>query len=221
MTKEGDRGAPSLASGTLANILGAVLPLFAALISVPIVLREYGPERYGIIAMVQLVLAHTGLLDFGLGRATTRYVAQHLRFRRPRHAALTLWTTAILSLGVGSIAGGALALLVRLDGAHLFKISPALRGEMLIALYAISAMIPLTTLTGAFIGGLEGRRKFALLNGIQSPLLVVGQLVPFMMLPFGTNAGLAVVGIAATRLVVLVAVMIACRRYLPLGVIRR
>src|SRR5439155_3756286 len=89
------------------------------------------------------------------------------------------------------------------------------------ALYAISAMIPLTTLTGAFIGGLEGRRKFALLNGIQSPLLVVGQLMPLVMLPFGINAGLAVVGTAATRLIVLVAVMIACRRYLPLGVIRR
>jgi len=91
---------------------------------------------------------------------------------------------------------------------------------MLTALYAIAAMIPMATLTGALTGGIEGKRKFGVINAIQTPLLVLGQVAPLVTLRFGADAGLAVIGIAITRLMLLVAVTVACMNYFPWGLLR-
>src|SRR5687768_18047500 len=51
------------------------LPALTALFLVPVTVRALGPERFGLLALAWAVAEGSGMFDFGLGRATVRFVA--------------------------------------------------------------------------------------------------------------------------------------------------
>ena len=63
---------------TVLNFFGLVVPLAVGFVSIPMVVRALGNERFGILALVWVVFGYFGLFDLGLGRTTTRYVADCL-----------------------------------------------------------------------------------------------------------------------------------------------
>ena len=63
---------------TVLNLVGLVVPLAVGFVTIPMVVRALGNERFGILALVWVVLGYFGLFDLGLGRTTTRYVADCL-----------------------------------------------------------------------------------------------------------------------------------------------
>ena len=60
------------------NLLGQGLPLVVGLFTIPWLLRYLGVERFGVLSITWAVLGYVGQFDLGLGRATTRYVADSL-----------------------------------------------------------------------------------------------------------------------------------------------
>ena len=64
-----------LARNTLINLLGLGLPLAAAVVAIPPIVDGLGPERFGILGLIWVFAAWLGLLDLGLGRATTHFAA--------------------------------------------------------------------------------------------------------------------------------------------------
>ena len=59
-------GGHLLARNTLLNIAGEAAPLLLGLISIPIVVRELGADRYGVLALSYLVVGYLSLFDLGL-----------------------------------------------------------------------------------------------------------------------------------------------------------
>jgi O-antigen/teichoic acid export membrane protein len=57
---------------------GLGLPLLVALLAIPPLLHTLGPERFGLLSLAWTLTAMSGLFDLGLGRATTRLVADQL-----------------------------------------------------------------------------------------------------------------------------------------------
>ena len=72
---------------TVLNLVGLVVPLAVGFVTIPMVVRALGNERFGILALVWVVFGYFGLFDLGLGRTTTRYVADCLGRNEPRQAA--------------------------------------------------------------------------------------------------------------------------------------
>src|SRR6266404_1609044 len=60
------------------NLTAQVLPLVVALAAMPFIVRGLGPERFGVLSIVWAVLGSFTLLDLGLGRSTTKFVAECL-----------------------------------------------------------------------------------------------------------------------------------------------
>ena len=65
-----------MVKNALLNLLGAALPLLVGILTIPYVVRGLGMERFGILSLAWVILGYFALFDFGLGRATTKFVAE-------------------------------------------------------------------------------------------------------------------------------------------------
>src|SRR5690606_31513931 len=65
-----------LARNALLNLVGLGAPILVAVAAIPAVVRGLGEERFGILAIAWMVIAYLG--ELGVGRATTKFVAEAL-----------------------------------------------------------------------------------------------------------------------------------------------
>ena len=76
----------------------------------PVLIHRLGTTAYGLYALIVAMVGYLGLLDFGLGIATVKYVSEHLA-RRDRAAVERAVGTALTAyLAIGFAGGSAIAL---------------------------------------------------------------------------------------------------------------
>jgi len=75
------------------NLLGQVLPLIVALVTMPLIVRGLGPERFGVLSIVWAVLGSMILFDLGLSRSTTKFVAECLGRGEEEKFPSLFWTS--------------------------------------------------------------------------------------------------------------------------------
>src|SRR5262245_26882133 len=85
---------------TLWNLAGQAVPLLVALLAMPPVVRQLGNQRFGVLALIWAVLGYFSLFDLGLGRATTKYVAQLLD-RDPGATGPVITGALLVQVGMG------------------------------------------------------------------------------------------------------------------------
>lgn len=174
----------AIAHNTILNLAGQALPLLAGVITVPVILRGLGIERFGLLALCWGVLGYFGMFDLGLGKATTRAVAEVLgRGELQRLPALA--GTCLLSHTVVGILGGlAMSGLTPLMATRILKISPALVPEARTSLLILSAAVPVVVSSAALRGILEAGQRFALVNWVKAPSTALVFLIPAMATQF-------------------------------------
>jgi O-antigen/teichoic acid export membrane protein len=80
----------------LQNLAGSGLPMAVAFFTIPVLIRELGTERFGLLALIWASVGYFGLLDLGLGRSLTQ---QHSRARARGHQEMVAplsWTSLVL-----------------------------------------------------------------------------------------------------------------------------
>lgn len=202
-----------LARNTLLNLLGLGLPLLVAVAAMPAVVAGLGAARFGILALVWVVLGYVALLDLGLGRATTRFAADALTRNDVRAVAASVRVAAATQLGVGLLSAGALTLAVPWLVERVLRAPPELVSEARASFYWLAAVTPALLLTNTFRGLLEAKQRFDLVNAVRLPLstgnfllplagALLGWSLPFIvaLLMLARVAGLAVYAGMAVRL---------------------
>ncbi len=191
--------APSLLqSGALSLITGAA-PLVVALVALPILTRQLGTERLGLLALAWAWLGYAALLDFGLGRALTRLVAASdagESFEAPIGAFVA--TAHFLLTLVGGVVGIIGASVAPWYVTHVLRVSPALQRDAVLSAIVFALAVPLITGASVPRAVLEARQRFRDVNLVRLPVSVATFAVPLILLPF--TASLTV--IAATLAVV-------------------
>ena len=167
----------SLARNTVYNLLGAGVPIVLSLVTVPLYLRFIGEARYGVLAIVWLLLGYFGSFDLGLSRAAANLIA---RLPAQDHAerVQVFWSVCVLNAVLGIVVG---AVFYEVGGAILgswFQVSRPLHAEVIAALPWIAAAVPVATVTAALTGVLEGLQRFRTVNAIQSFGTVLFQVAP-------------------------------------------
>ena len=171
---------PRIARSTLINLAGAAVPAALLLITVPIYLHLIGEARYGILAIVWLLLGYFGVFDLGFGRAVAnRIAALHDATAEERQG--IFWTGLAISAVTGLIGGAILYLLGDWLFAHVFHISGSLRIEAENAMPWLALALPLAIIISLLAGALEGRQAFLALNGAQIFGTVLYQLFPLVV----------------------------------------
>ena len=189
----------SIVRHTWYNLAGACVPILVSLVAVPLYLERIGASRYGVLAIVWLLLSYFGMFDLGLSRATANQIAR-LREAAVGEREEVFWTACLANAALGAVGG----LMLYLIGGPLlgqwFKMSAALHAEAVAALPWVAAAVPVATVTAVLTGVLEGRERFGAVNVVQSSGTMLLQAAP-----------LAAAYLISPRLQVIVPVAVAVR----------
>ncbi|GAO40572.1 hypothetical protein SCH01S_48_02340 [Sphingomonas changbaiensis NBRC 104936] len=169
------------------NLVGSVLPVLLALVTVPIYLHLVGSDRYGVLAIAWLLLGYFGLFDLGLGRATTYSIAA-LKDADPQERADVFWTAIFTNIAMGLIGGLVLWAAADFFFDQVFKVDPRLRPEILASVPWLALSVPIATLTGVLSGALTGRERFLEVNTVSVLSTTLFQIFPIAVaLAWGPN----------------------------------
>lgn len=152
-----------LASNSLLNLGTNGVLLILGAIFVPLMIRSFGAELFGVLSVTWMVLGQLGWLDLGLSRASARYVAVDLSRDRPDEAAAWTWTALVTQLPTGLL--GALVLWFAAPSlATALHVHPIHRPETILALRLFAVSIPLDLLSRPLVGVCQAGQRFLTIN---------------------------------------------------------
>ncbi|OGW37880.1 MAG: hypothetical protein A2010_10695 [Nitrospirae bacterium GWD2_57_9] len=193
-----------MARNTLLNIAGYGTPVLAALIAVPLLIRGMGPDRFGVLTIIWLVIGYFSLFDLGLGNATTKLVAEKLGAGREREVPALLRTAFMALLAWGLLGTGAVLLSASWLVSSVLRIPLWLQAESLRTFYLLAFAIPLVILTACFRGVLEAYHRFDLVNSVRIPLGLITFLGPLLVLRFTTDLFYVTTALVSIRALTLI-----------------
>lgn len=207
----------SLKRNVALNVAGSVVPLFIAIVTVPLYLKSVGATRYGILTLVWLFAGYFSLLDFGISRATVNLISKvgvSDRSRQTRILWSALWINLLIGL-VGMCAAYPLAHylfdLIKFD-------DPVIRDELVKAIPWLCLTVPLTLISAVWTGGLEARERFDLVNLLSIVGGLATQLLPVLVAyQIDVRLDYLILTIVLARVAMFVLLLFALARAFPLG----
>lgn len=211
----------------LLNFSGMIIPLGAAFILLPVAARALGPARFGILSLGWALTEYLGLLEFGVGRASIRFVASALSRNAFAELRQTISTSLLAQLLLGSLGAIAISWLAPLLAHRVFDVPAALVPEAISTFYAVAVNLPIVLLLGGLRAVLEGASRFDLSVAVRLPSSVAAVLIPAVGATIGASLPaiflwLAIVRLAACAVaLMLVRQSVAGPRWLELPSFRR
>lgn len=208
-------GGRRLARNTLYNLLGQGLPLVVGVWAIPVTFHALGAARFGLLGLAWTMLGYVGVVDLGLGRATTKFVAQYLAAGETERASHT-GTIALLSqVGIGIAGGAVLALASAALASPALGVPPALQAEAREMILMLGLAVPFVVLSAGLRGLLEAAHRFDVVNLIRVPTSAAVLLVPAISAPLGATLSTMVLLLLLVRVGASVASAVAVRRVVP------
>jgi len=161
-----------IVKNTFFNLIGQIIPIIAAILGVPILIRYLGIERFGILSILWLLMWYSTMLDLGLGRATTRFVSDAIAKSEFDKIPKIVWTSILVQIIIGLVLMFVFLALTPLVVDRFLKISPELISEVKTSLYIFSLSIPVILLSTSLQGLLEAYQRFDLINFVLAPVKV-------------------------------------------------
>lgn len=193
----------SVIRNTVYNLGSAIVPIAVSLLTVPAYIHAIGEERYGVLALIAMLLGYFGVFDFGLSTATAQRIASSPASDLDKRRRI-FWTASVTNLGFGLL-GSLLAFpLALIFTDHAMKAPAALMPEIRQSVIWLVLALPIMLLTGVFRGALQGAGRFAEMNLVNVVLGTLTQLIP-LTIALWISPSLTVIlpALYASRLLVL------------------
>ena len=150
---------------TLYSIIGRFWSVAVALVLVPYTISHIGMDRFGIWALLSILVGYFALLDFGIGVSYTRFIAEaytkkdYDEVNRIANSGFVFY----LLLGLPIIG---IAYIGREWFFHILNIDQAAYPELVVTYYGVLAIFMLSTVLSGFTLVLQGIQKIDLVNKI-------------------------------------------------------
>lgn len=204
-----------LARNTALNLVGHVIPLVVGLATIPYVVRGLGNEGFGILSIAWVLLGYFSLFDLGLGRATTKFVAEALGRGELHRLPGLVWTSLGSQLLLGLIGSLILGAFVPVLVDRILKIPPALLHETKLSFWLLAASLPIVLATTALRSVLESAQRFDLVNYVKVPANISVFLLPAIALALGLRLPGIILLLVLSRLGATGAYLALCLRVFP------
>lgn len=198
-----------LASSALWSLVAQALPAVVGLVAIPPIIRALGVERFGVLTLAWMVIGYFSLLDLGLGRAVTKFVAELVGSPRSETNRV-VWTAWYLMGGIGIVGAILLASLTPWLVHSAVKIPTSLQDETQTAFYLLALSVPIVVLTAGFRGFLEAAQQFRLTSLIKIPTGILSFVLPLLILQYTLNLAVIVLGLVILRTVGAGAYFVMC-----------
>lgn len=204
-----------LARNTLLNFIGQAVPLLVGVVTIPFIIRGLGTERFGLLSLAWVVLGYFAIFDLGLGRATTKFVAEALGKGEEEQVPRLVWTAVTVQGVLGFIGALVLAAITPLLVERILNIPLDLVGEAKATFYLLALSIPVVLVSSSFRGVLEAAQRFDLVNAVKIPSTALTFLLPLVGLLLGFHLPGIVALTLVSRLAALSALILLNLRVFP------
>ena len=154
-----------LARNSLLSLGTSVAVLGLGVLLIPLMIREFGLELFGILTITWVLVANLAWLDLGLSRAAARYVARELAVGDSRAAAVWAWT----AIGTQACFGALGAVAVWFATPFLVDalgVSPGVRDLGILSFHLFALALPIEFAIRSQVGVLEAGQRFGLANAL-------------------------------------------------------
>jgi O-antigen/teichoic acid export membrane protein len=167
-----------LAKNAVFNFGGQILPLLSGIVLIPYIVRNLGPDRFGMLGIIWVVFGYFSLMDLGMGRATTKFLAEWLAKGEESRISEMVWSSIILQLLLGVAGGGVMAAMTPFLVEHVLKTPPSLVAEARTAFYVLAAALPSILTMNGLRAVLEGCQRFDITNLLRIPANTLAFVIP-------------------------------------------
>ncbi|MEP6778600.1 MAG: flippase [Gemmatimonadaceae bacterium] len=182
------------------SLAGWALPAIAAFIAIPLLARDFGAARYGLLALAWSTVGVFSLVDFGLGRALTRLVAERVADHRDDELPAIVWSANWVVLALSGFFGLLLAFAAPFIATSVLKVPVELVGEATGVLRLLALGLPFFVHGVVLRGVMEAVQQFGLIVKLRVPLGLITYAGPLLVLPFAPDARVAVAIVVAGRI---------------------
>ncbi|HEY3113521.1 MAG TPA: flippase [Gemmatimonadaceae bacterium] len=207
-------GQRSLGHNAVLNFLGLALPLLLAFLLVPVVTRNLGPGRFGLLGIAWAFTEYLTLFDLGLGRALVKFVADCVQRSSPELNE-TISVSLLIQFVAGLVGGYLFYLAAPLLVGKVFKVSPELSTEAVGVFRVVGLSLPLVLLISGQRAILEGAQRF----DVSATLRIIGSIISLAIPAVGAVVGFSLPAILlivfAARLLVSSLYALAIKSAIP------
>src|ERR1035437_10206650 len=145
----------SLLENSSWNVGAYVFYTVLAILSAPLYIRFLGIRQYGILVLLNTVIAPLGLLNMGMGQAAVKYISECFARKRPEEANGYLQSTLLSTAVIGGMGVFTVMLAARVLTTRTFAISPADREIATAGVRWVTISWFLTQISAQFTGELR------------------------------------------------------------------
>jgi O-antigen/teichoic acid export membrane protein len=197
------------------NFIGQAVPLVVGVVTIPFIVRGLGTERFGLLSLAWVILGYFAIFDLGLGRATTKFVAEALGKGEEDQIPRLVWTAVTVQGILGVIGAFVVAGITPLLVERILNIPPALIGEAKGTFYLLALAVPVILISSSFSGVLEAKQRFDLVNAVKIPSSTLIFLLPLVGLLLGFHLPGIVMLILLVRFGALLALVVLTLHIFP------
>ncbi len=172
---------------SILNIVGYCAPLLVALITIPVIIREMGTDRFGILTLAWAIIGYFSLFDFGLNRALTKLVAEKLGKGEQAQIPGLIWTSLVIMMILGLIVAAVLIIVLPWLVQNVLAIPESLKRETLLSFYLLALSVPLVIISVGLRGVLSAYQKFDLVNFVRVPMGIYTFIAPIPIIKWYLN----------------------------------
>lgn len=180
-------------------------------------MKYLGLPRVGLLSLIWVVVGYFSIMDFGLGQALTKTVAEAIAARDPDKVARLYGTATRIQLVMGLVGGLIMAASARYLVSGVLKVPAPLQPEAQMSVILCAIAFPLVLLTSSATGMLQAAQRFDLLNLVQVPLGIGQFLLPLVCAIWSKNLAILVAVLLASRIIALIALSRMVRRLVTPG----
>lgn len=170
----------TLKAKIVVNVFSSILPLLVAFLSVPLLIKAVGLERFSLLTIVWMIVGYFSLLDMGLGRALTQRVSVQIGLNETNFLYKLVLKSVCIVFLLTSAGGACIWFLSNLIASNYFDVSEEIKKEVEWGIRWVALTIPLAVMTTVLLGVLEGMQYFFWIAVIRTPLSILVTLSPLL-----------------------------------------